>query len=297
MLKNLRNALSLLLIFSFSTTLLGNETAKKYFPATLGSHWVYEDQDGNELTRRAVEGEEIAGEIYHAFNYEPAFENWENYEYYVHPTLFKIDEKGIKFIVDDAVEKTYKERLTNELKNSIELGSAPPGFNPKFDIDVEIEAQNNFYFLSTPVTLNEEWKSMRIKPTIKITMNFENPETDAELAGMSQGTIIYFTIMETGIITAKETVETPAGTFKDCLKIEYRTETVMPSLPGPGGDGPKASESVSTVWLAPNVGIVKFYQETETPFLSDFQGTATTTQVKTLALKKYEIKSNASETE
>ena len=31
----------------------------QYFPNTLGSYWVYEDQDGNELTRRVIEDKEI----------------------------------------------------------------------------------------------------------------------------------------------------------------------------------------------------------------------------------------------
>ena len=296
MLNKLFTILILLLVFSFSSTLLGNETAKKYFPSTLGSYWVYEDQDGNELTRKAVQGEEIAGETYHAFEYEPAFEeNWENYEYYVHPTLFKIDDTGIRFLIGDEVKKAYKERITKELKTSMEQMGGPPEFNPTFDIKVEVEVQENFFLIPTPFTLNEEWDSMRLKPIIKITRSLagSDADVDAELAGISQTNTIYFTIMETGIVSSKETLETPAGTFKDCLKVEYRTETVMPKLPGPDPDGPKAGESVSTLWLAPDVGIVKFRQEAERPLLSDFNNSEFTTQVKTLELKKYEIKSDA----
>ncbi len=99
MLNKVRTIFILLLVFSFSATLMGNETVSKYFPATVGSSWVYEDQDGNEMTRRAVEGEEIAGETYYAFEYDPAFEDWEDYEYYVHPSLFKVDDNGIKFFM------------------------------------------------------------------------------------------------------------------------------------------------------------------------------------------------------
>lgn len=296
MLNKLFTVLILLLVLSFSATLLGNETAKKYFPATLGSYWVYEDQDGNELTRKAVQGEEIAGETYHAFEYEPAFEeNWENYAYYVHPTLFKVEDTGIKFLIGDEVEKSYKKLLEKELKDSMQQAEGPPGFTPNYDVKVEIDIQNNFFMLRTPFTLSEEWDSMRIKPTIKIMMALENAGDDTELAGYATGATIYFTILETGIIAGKETVETPAGAFEDCLKIEYRTETVMPKFPG--DSGPKAGESVSTLWLAPDVGIVKFRQETEKPLLSEFGNSETTTQVKTLELKKYEIKADAAEGE
>lgn len=305
MLKKFCAVLIFLFVCSFSATLLGNETAKKYFPSTLGSFWVYEDQDGNELTRKAVQGEEIAGEMYHAFEYEPAFEeNWENYEYYVHPTLFKIEGTGIKFSIGDEVKKAYKERITKELKDLFEESRqnmpAEANFNPTFDVEVEVETQDHFYMLSTPVTPNEEWDSMRIKPTLKIKVSStqNNPEVDPELAGQSMYSSIYFTILETGIITGKETVETPAGTFKDCLKVEYRTETVMPKLPGSNPDDPKAGESVSTLWLSPNIGIVKFRQEAERPILQEgIPGSEPITQIKTLELKKYEIKTDAAEAE
>lgn len=296
MLKKVCAVLIFLFVCSFSATLLGNETAIKYFPSTLGSFWVYEDQDGNELTRKVVQGEEIAAEVYHAFEYEPAFEeNWEKYEYYVHPTLFKVEDTGIKFLIGDEVKKAYQKRLEKELKDSMQQAEGPPGFTPNYDVKVEVDLQENFFLLPTPFTLNEEWDSMRLKPTVKITMSFANSDVDVELAGISQQSTIYFTIMETGIVSGKETVETPAGTFKDCLKVEYRTETVMPSFAGEGG--PKAGESVSTLWLAPDVGIVKFYQEAEKPTLSDFNNSETTTQVKTLELKKYEIKTDAAEAE
>lgn len=56
--------LSALLFFSFSATLTGNEWANYYFPDTLGSYWVYEDENGDELTRYAVEPGEVDGETY-----------------------------------------------------------------------------------------------------------------------------------------------------------------------------------------------------------------------------------------
>ena len=295
MMKRLFYVFTLLIVLGFSATLMGNESVSKYFPATVGSSWVYEDQDGNELTRRAIEGEEIAGETYHAFEYDPAFEDWENYEYHFHYTLFKIDDTGIKFHVGDELVKAYKKSITKELENSMQRVGGPPEFNPEYDVKVEVEAQDHFYLLPKAFILNEEWDSIQIKPTINLMVNFASPEVNAELSGFSTGSKIYFTIMETGIVTGKETVETPAGTFEDCLKIEYRTETVMPTLPGEGG--PKAGESVATLWLAPNVGIVKFRKQTEKPLIQEMSPVEATTQVKTFELKKYEIKTNVAESE
>ncbi len=298
MLRTIRAIVLLLFILCLSGTLMGDDSAENYFPTTIGSFWVYEDQDGNELTRRAVDGEEIAGEKYHAFEYEPSFENWENYDYHVHPTLLKVDETGIKFHIGDSVKKAYKNRLAKELEVSFENSreNMPPDaqFQPKFDI--EIENQENFYLLPYPITLNEEWDSYRIKPLLKITASFESSENDPELVGYSSGSTIYFTILETGNILAKETVVTAAGDFENCLKIEYRTETVMPKIGR--GEGPGAGETITKVWLAPDVGIVKYHQETDSPILQGtFPSAESTTEVRTLELKKYEIKSDASETE
>ena len=69
----------------------------------------------------------------------------------------------------------------------------------------------------------------------------------------------------------------------------------MPKLQGESG--PEAGEAVTTVWLAPNIGIVKFHQEAEKPIFNDLSNSEFTTQVKTFELKKYEIKNEASETE
>ncbi len=295
MIKKLWNTIALLIIFSFCVTLSANDTAKTYFPATPDSFWVYEDQDGNEITRRAIEGEEIAGETYHAFEYEPAFEDWENYEYYIHPMLFKVDDEGIKVIIGDEVKNAYKGIIENEIKATMQNEPSPPEFNIKFDVKVDVEVQDHFLLLPMQFTLNEEWKSMRIKPSVKVTSSMINDEVDTELAGFSQGVTIYFTIMESGMITSKETVETEAGKFDECLKIVYRTETVMPNLPG--NDQTEVGESVTTLWLAPNVGIVKFHQESQTPIILEFSNDESTTEVKTLELKKYEIKPEKAEGE
>lgn len=67
-LKNFRFILAILLLFGLSATLMGNEWANYYFPDAPNSYWVYEDQNGDELTRYAIEPEEIDGEFYRAFS-------------------------------------------------------------------------------------------------------------------------------------------------------------------------------------------------------------------------------------
>ena len=289
MLKRFRTFFTLLLVFGLSTVLMGDAAeTTQYFPETLGSYWVYEDPDGNELTRRVVEGKEIAGEMYHALSYEPAFKDWVGYDYHIHPNFYRIGKEKVTFWVGGEVEKAVKARLTEEMKaflKILEKMGAP--FTMLYK--VETEAQDPFYVLPRPVTFNEKWKAIQIKA--KITMQPVPPQEPPKAA-------IEFTIVETGTVVGTENVETPAGTFEDCLKIEYRTETAMEvSSPELGFGSETPGESFTTLWVAPNIGIVKFHQKAEDIFLNAFAmppGFEPPSPIRPpelkLELKKYEVK-------
>ena len=284
MLKRFRDILTLLLVFSFTAGLLGNESEiAQYFPNTLGSYWVYEDQDGNELTRSAIEDEEVAEKTYRAFSYEPTVEDWAIYAYHVQPFLYQIEEKQITFFVSDEVKKTVKARFTKEIKTMVEtLKRIAPTEDPSsldINYDVKVEALDNFKLLPIPVTFNEEWDAMQIKATVMLS----------EPGGGDLGTG-QFTISETGRVLGKETVETPAGTFEDCLKIEYRTESELLLSPPSETDPP--GESVTTLWLAPNVGIVKFHQKADGMFSNTIPQLKSSPTVRTLELTEYKIESD-----
>ena len=292
MLKRFRVVFSLLLVFGFSATLMGKERADTYFPHALGSYWIYGDQDGNKLTRRAVETKTIEGETYRACNYEPTLEDSVDYDYHIHPNFYQVGEKWITFLVGGDVEKAVKARLTKEVEAFSKIHEA------NFDLlyDIEVEAQDPFYVLPTSVTFNEKWDAAQIKA--KVTMRPDPPQ-DPEKS------ISEFTIVETGKVLGTENVETPVGTFEDCLKIEYRTATEVAIFTqdasgelNPVGEGESnpPGESVTTLWIAPNVGIVKFHQKMEDILLTVIthsQVKASTT-VKTFELKKYEVKSTDS---
>ena len=283
-----RVSITLLLIFSLSITLVGEEVKVDYFPSTLGSFWIYEDQDGKELKRTVVEGEEIAEETYHAFNYEPVLKDWANFSKFIHPELFKVSNRGITLLVKEDVEKAVKKRLTNEMEMFTEIAEIVRIDNPidtdKLTYTVEVEAYKDFNLLTTPIGLNEEWDAIEIKSSITFAFDANESVT------------IDFTIIESGMVQAKETVKTSAGTFENSLKVQYQTETlpifdqaVAPDEVDPPG------ETITTVWYAPNVGIVKYQQKRNYTFLElipDETGLPVPPPPETriLELKKYEIK-------
>ena len=288
MLKRFRVVLSLLLILSFSATLVGKERKDAYFAHVPGSYWVYEDQNGNELTRHAVEKKEIEGETYSSFSYEPTLEDWADYDYHIHPNFYRVGGERVTFLVGDEAQKAVKARLTKEIETFVKaVKLIAPDINILYQVKVEVRDQ--FYVLPTSVTFNEKWDATQIKA--KITMSPFPPQDPEEI-------IVELTIVETGTVLGTENVETPVSTFEDCLKIEYRTETEATISP-PHGESNSPGESVTTLWVAPNVGIVKFHQKTEDIFLkiTPLPELKASTTVTTLELKRYEVKSADAEGE
>ena len=285
MLNKFRVVLRLLLIFGFSTTLLAKESKDVYFPHMLGNYYVYEDQDGNELTRSAAEKKEIEGEMYRGFAYEPTLENWIDYDYHIHPNFYKVGEEKVTFLIADEAQKAVTARLTKEMET---LRTILMVNMMEFDIlsDIEAEVNDSFYVFPTPVTFNEAWEALQIKA--KITMRSDPPQDPEEI-------ILEFTIVETGKVLDTETVETPAGTFENCLKIEYQTKTEVETFPMDQADQvpDPPGESVTMLWVAPNVRIVKFHQKREDTILKTLPplpGLKASTTVKTLELKRVEKK-------
>ena len=313
--KNFRFILATLLLFGFSAPLsftarpIGNEWANYYFPDAPGSYWVYENQNGDELTRYAIAPEEIDGEFYRIFEYDPALEDWADFEHYVHPYFYQVGADWVAFFVGTEIENALKAATMKQMEEAIVLmrqalqEQMPAELNITFDLDydVEVESQDYFYFLPTPATFDEEWTAIEINVVLTMTIDIQG--MPIEIPGGSTQTVkTYTTLTESGNVTGTETVETEAGTFEDCLVIEYRTdastETAMSVEVPQQPQGPQEQQDVTltTLWLAPNVGIVKFEHQHEASAENEEMGLATP-EDQTLELVSYEIKSSSSETE
>ena len=288
MLRRFRVLFSLLFILGVSPTLIAEESLNNYFPYTSGSFWIYADQDGNKLTRRAVEKKTIEGEMYHAFSYEPTLEDWTDYEHYVHPYFYQIRTDGIAFFVGDEVEKAFEAKLRKEMEadSKKEQGISTTGdVSADVSYEIAVEAKNDLYLLPTPIVFDKAWTAMRISGSITLKLKMQSP--DFQIPGGDRANAIPIALVEKGKVVAKETVKTAAGTFEDCLKIEYwYTEaTEKEDATQPTSSGTSGIE-LTTLWLAPNVGIVKFILVS-----------ADSKVEKSLELTQYEIKSAGSGSE
>lgn len=294
MLKVSRFVFVLLFIFGFSATLIGNEWAHYYFPDAVGSYWTYEDQDGEELTRYAIESEDIEGETYRAFSYDPALEDWSDYKYHVYPYFYQVGDNWVAFFSGTEIENALKAVVTEKLEGDIlqplkeQLNNTiPPNITFEVSTTFDARAQDYFYLFPTPVTFNEEWVAMEVEAEFVIRIDLAGDPNE-----IPPGGALIFTfnidVLETGTVEVTETAETPAGTFEDCLKIEFLTEMGMTLETSPPIEGmesmlPDSSQVSTTLWLAPNVGIIKMAKESED-----------NNTVKTLELTDYEIISTES---
>ena len=306
MLKKMQPVFVLLLIFGFSAMSVGNEWANYYFPDAVGSYWTYEDQDGNELTRYAIAPEDIDGETYRAFSYDPALEDWADFEHYIHPYFYQVGDDWVAFFVGTEIENGLKAHTAQEMEEVLPmlrqqmLGDAPEGVALDLNYDIEVASADYFYLLPTPITYNEEWTALELNVTLTLTMDIQG--APMEIPGGAPVIKTHGTIVETGVVTGTETVETSAGTFEDCLIIEYQTDEttqVTVSIPGAPQQDPEEREAttVTKIWLAPNVGIVKFSHEHPEADEAKEQLGLEPDGESTLELTNYEIKGSPSEDE
>ena len=280
---------SLVLIFSVTVTLIANEQSNDYFPHTPGSFWVYEDQDGNKLTRRAVAKKTIEGEMYHAFSYEPTLEDSTDYEHYVHPNFYQIRKDGIAFFVGDAVEKAFEARLREEMEADTkkQQGISTTGeVSADFSYEIKVEAKDDFYLLPTPIVFDKAWTATQISGSMTLKLEIQSAIPNLQIPGGDQKSIP-IALVEKGKVAAKETVKTRAGTFEDCLKIEYwYTEARKKEDATKPTSSDTSGIELTTLWLAPKVGIVKFIRVS-----------ADSKVKKSLELTQYEIKPTGSGSE
>ena len=105
MLKRFRSICIFLFIFGFSATLMGNEWANYYFPDALGSYWTYQNQDGDEVTRYAIQPQKIDDDTYRAFSYDPSLEDWEDYKYHLYPFYYQVSDDWVAFFNGSVLSK------------------------------------------------------------------------------------------------------------------------------------------------------------------------------------------------
>ena len=254
-----------------------NETVKdvnpdkvipSYFPMTVGSRWVYRNLDGFEWVREVREAKEIGFHLYHVFNYVPPLEDTQ-FEFLKTPTYATAPNRLLLLAeneIDDAIRQVIQQ------VNEFYLGY----YKTKVVSDGELT------MLRLPLSAGRTWDALNI--SLRGGEGYFGFRHSFEANWVVSGTSGY-----------RETVETPAGSFEDCLKIQYETrqsvefkwdaneldrriwDNLWRDREEPLREGLQSVFSnlmpnlkLETVWLAPGVGPVKIESAERTAELIEY---------------------------
>ena len=309
MYKRLPFLIAVLLVLFTTNINSGKENGHQYFPSSSDNFWVYQDQDGDKITRKGDKSKLDDGKMYAGFKVKPALKESKDFNRFLHPAYCHYEEGSVFLHVGEKLRKAIKARLTDEMELFSKLSvdsikkNFPPDNSIKVDLDYEIKVDTDEHLklLNHQPDIDSEWKSIEINAKITMKFNIEGLDTFPDAEDLPT-TILNFAIVEKAKILGTESIETPAGTFDSCLKIVYRTETKMTETrPITSADVP--GESVTTIWYAPQVGIIKIHSETEKIFLhalserelikkhasKEEAAEITKPSIKTFQLKQYKI--------
>ena len=274
-------------------------TSSPYFPITLGNRWTYRNPDGSEWSREVDASQVFDAEFYHSFSYEPPIEldSIESAEYltYFDRLIRRTNLKEINDVVwETMVESgggTTNWGLAMTLTCFTELGRKPRCVSEKnkfkpgilaylFDANTHVVWHSKLTLLQYPLFPSQTYSALDLRLAGRAD---ESSLSHYIYDYKAEGTIL-------GRTSDWEPVETPVGTFENCLKIQYEAKPTSftigdfrPYFPGDGDPYQDAAREaveseilneltdlltylmpklgLQTMWLAPGVGPVKI----ETP--------------------------------
>ena len=232
-----------------------DRTPVNYYPMTVGSRWVYRSADGSEWTREVTETEEVGSHLYHFFSYNPLIggnqsELSETPTYTPTPYVKTLDGRLIYKIklsdVNHAVQQTISQsgRVSPE-HWSLGFGCRTVGEiaraecrmrrtesifrDGEWRIEINDDAlmclskygarvvwNSELTVLRFPLVPYRRWKAIDVRLS---GTRYLPPVRDIDGVGHNHSFEANVTI--SGIAGQPELVVTPAGAFKDCLKIQY----------------------------------------------------------------------------
>ncbi len=245
-----------------------HETEPNYYPMSVGSRWVYRDPDGSEWTREVTESEFIASRKYHIFSYSPPGDN--QLEYLNSPT-YEVTYSHLLLFTGDEARRMMEEVI---------YGTEEVPFLTSFKTTVDMG--RSFVLLRFPLYPGKTWETLNIRLTGGSSYGHQPPWPDLQRQDLSFEAD-WVVLASAGQL---ESVNTPAGTFEDCLMIEYQPKQQPAEVLAHGRSNADLREALlrtrgkgirenlsalfssampklglETVWLAPGVGPVKI----ETP--------------------------------
>ena len=245
-----------------------DEVIPNYFPMTVGSRWVYRNPDGSEWAREVKEATEIGLHLYHVFNYHPPLEDAQ-FEFLKTPKYAAAPSR-LLLLIENEIDDTIRSVIEQV---------------DRFYLDfykTKIVSDGEFTTLRLPLSAGLRWDALNI--------SLRGGEGIGEFSHTFEADWVV-----TGMAGFRESVETPAGSFESCLRIQYETKESVEFEWGPDERGRDFWEDIwrdreeplreelsavfsnlmpnlnlESVWLAPGVGPVKIESAERTAELIEY---------------------------
>ena len=245
-----------------------DNAAPNYFPLTVGSRWVYRNLDGSEWVREVKGSEEIGLHLYHAFSYLPPLED-AHFEYLKNPKYAATPHR-LHLLVENEIDDAIRQSIQHPDSFHLDL------------YKTKVVSDGEFTMFRLPLSVGLTWDALKIslRGTEAIGPSKHSFEASWTISGITVG---------------REFVETPAGSFEGCFKVQYETKESVKFEWGPNDRGREIWENLwhdrekpirdelaavssnlipnlnlETVWLAPGVGPVKIESEERTAELIEY---------------------------
>ena len=198
-----------------------------YFPITLGSRWTYRNPDGSEWSREVVESQVFDAERYHSYSYDPPIklDSLGSAEYltYVDRFVRRLILAGINEIVWEVILESSNG--PTRWPFGMTCGNAGP--KPVCETDKNLfrpRIMTLLYRAKSKVVWHSKITLLRHPLLPSQTYN----ALELRLTGRGETGYIYDFKAEGTILGRTgddwESVETQAGSFEKCLKIQYEPE-------------------------------------------------------------------------
>ena len=216
-----------------------------YFPDAIGNRWVYQHSDGTQWEREVTREHILQGRIYRVFDYTPPIEDTE-FDYLRVPS-YRVTPNRVLFFVGDEINRYFETELTADLQAIFAEDNT--------EIQVDAISAHELVLFRIPPTRTVTWDVLDLK--IKGDIFFPD---------VGRGIPFEILFLIEGAIVGGGSVKTPAGHFKTTSKIEYNLEITTKVWE----EKETTTQETDTIWLAPDVGVIKTENENGTTELIEY---------------------------
>lgn len=212
------------------------EQMPNYFPDAVGSRWTYRNPDGSEWTREIINGTDTDSVGYKVFTYTPPVS--ETALNHLKPDAFRVTDGQVFFVIGEKVDRYVQNEIPILVQDEFE--------GLELDITVVPITHPEFVFFQLPLTPSFQWDAFRTNVNGSIVLQ--------NLLLLQFPFEVHVSVK--GEVVAVGSLETPAGSFEETYRIEYKAEIIHTLF-----SEAETTQQHQTVWFTPHVGIVKIEDE------------------------------------